>query len=336
MIVIRSFEEADWKTLWPILETVFRRGDTYAFPPEISEVEAHKAWIETPLKVFVAMDSRAAIVGSYYIKSNQPGPGSHVCNCGYIVAEKARGKGVASLMCLHSQQEAQHLGFRYMQYNLVVSTNEAAIRLWRKHGFEIAGRLPNAFDHPRLGLVDALVMYKELLPEDIQSPPTDRGSHPFRLQAIQGLREGDAFTVTRRFTQADTALFGDMTRDYNPVHYDLRWSTGKGFRGLICHGLLVGSMICEFGGQVGWLATGMTFQFVKPVYFGDTIHCTITITEIGEKERAAATAVLINQDGKQVCRAHLTGRLPDAMERRLLQKIIAEGNLTNRLSGLEP
>jgi len=162
MIKIRRFKKPDWLIVWPIIETVFRRGETYAFSPDITENEAHNVWIEAPTATFVAIDSDNEIVGTYYIKPNQPALGAHVCNCGYIVAEKAQGKGIASIMCQHSQQEALSLGFKSMQYNLVVSTNENAIRLWKKHGFEIIGTLPSAFNHQKLGLVDAFVMYKQL------------------------------------------------------------------------------------------------------------------------------------------------------------------------------
>jgi RimJ/RimL family protein N-acetyltransferase len=128
---IRKYRKPDWRQVWPIIEKVFRAGETYAYSPEITEQEAHKAWIETPQETYVAAAGNGEIVGTYYIKPNQPGLGSHVCNCGYIVSEDARGKGVASKMCEHSQQIAVELGFRAMQYNLVVSTNEGAIRLWQ-------------------------------------------------------------------------------------------------------------------------------------------------------------------------------------------------------------
>jgi RimJ/RimL family protein N-acetyltransferase len=144
------------------MEPVFRAGETYAFSPDITEQEATQAWIKVPSATFVAVDEDDNIVGTYFIKPNQPALGSHVCNCGYIVATHARGKGIASIMCEHSQREAATRGFRAMQYNLVVSTNENAIRLWMKHGFEIIGTLPNAFRHARLGFVDAFVMYKHL------------------------------------------------------------------------------------------------------------------------------------------------------------------------------
>lgn len=162
MIAIRPYKEQDWNSVWRIIEPVFRAGETYAFSTDISETEAHHVWIETPLATFVAVDENGEITGTYYIKPNQPGLGSHVCNCGYIVAGKARGKGIASSMCEHSQVEAVTRGFRAMQYNLVVATNEGAIRLWKKHGFDVIGRLPKAFRHARRGFVDAFVMYKQL------------------------------------------------------------------------------------------------------------------------------------------------------------------------------
>ena len=162
MIKIRPFEEADWAATWRMIEPVFRAGETYAFSPDITKDEAHRVWIEAPAATFVAIDENGEVVGAYYMKPNQPGLGSHVCNCGYIVAEKARGQGIASEMCEHSQREAVSRGFRAMQYNLVVSTNEGAVRLWKRHGFDIVGTLPKAFRHPRFGFVDAFVMYKQL------------------------------------------------------------------------------------------------------------------------------------------------------------------------------
>ena len=162
MINIRPYEPSDWPALWAIVEPVFRAGETYAFSPDISEDETRRVWVEMPKRTYVAVDDDGNIVGTYYIKPNQPALGAHVCNCGYIVAEAARGKGIASIMCDHSQRQAVALGFESMQYNLVVSTNLTAIRIWQKNGFEIVGTLPEAFRHPRLGLVDAHVMYKRL------------------------------------------------------------------------------------------------------------------------------------------------------------------------------
>ncbi|MFO7752904.1 MAG: GNAT family N-acetyltransferase [Desulfobacteraceae bacterium] len=162
MIHIRLFRESDRAALWRLIEPVLRAGDTYAFSPDITEQEAFRVWVQVPSATFVAEDETGNLIGTYYIKANQPGSGSHVCNCGYIVSKNARNSGVASRMCDHSQAEAVSRGFKAMQYNLVVSTNEGAVRLWKKHGFEIAGRLAKAFRHPEYGLVDAFVMYKLL------------------------------------------------------------------------------------------------------------------------------------------------------------------------------
>jgi ribosomal protein S18 acetylase RimI-like enzyme len=163
-INIRPFQDSDWFPTWRIIEPVFRAGETYTFSPDITEDEAHHAWVEVPSATFVAMGSKDVLLGTYFIKPNQPGLGSHVCNCGYIVSRNARGKGIASAMCEHSQREALRRGFRAMQFNFVVSTNEGAVRLWKRHGFEVVGTLPKAFRHPKHGFVDAFVMYKRLEP----------------------------------------------------------------------------------------------------------------------------------------------------------------------------
>lgn len=139
-----------------------------------------------------------------------------------------------------------------------------------------------------------------------------------REQAIQGLKAGDVFTVTRTFTENDTVAFGEISRDMNPIHYDEQFTAAKGLRGKICHGLLVGGMITEVGGQIGWLASGMNFRFRRPVYFGDAITCTFTITEADERNRAKADAVLSNQHGEVVIEAWLTGVLPGPAERAIL------------------
>lgn len=162
---IRKFHEDDWPSVWPVLHTTFAAGDTYTFPPDSSEADIHKAWIELPRATFVACDERGEILGTYFIKPNQPGLGDHVCNCGYVVAPQAQGRGIAASMCEHSQRIASELGFRAMQFNFVVATNERAIRLWERLGFAVVGRLPGVFRHKTLGVVDALVMFKMLVPK---------------------------------------------------------------------------------------------------------------------------------------------------------------------------
>ncbi|MGB3790253.1 MAG: N-acetyltransferase [Phormidesmis sp.] len=167
MIGIRAIEQSDWPAVWSILEPIFRAGETYAFSPDISEAEAYQVWIENPEETYVAIantpENQSPVLGTYYIKPNQPALGAHVCNCGYAVAPSARGRGIATLMCEHSQREAKRLGFQAMQFNLVVATNRAAVHLWEKLGFETVGTLPGAFRHPQQGFVDALVMFKVLV-----------------------------------------------------------------------------------------------------------------------------------------------------------------------------
>ncbi len=160
---IRNYQAHDWAQLWPILSAVFHAGETYAFSPDISEEAAFKVWVTDPQETFVATNQDDKLLGTYFIKPNQPALGSHVCNCGYIVSEEAQGKGIASRLCEHSQERAIQLGFRAMQYNLVVSSNVGAIHLWKKLGFQTVGILPKAFNSKRLGYIDALVMYKQLV-----------------------------------------------------------------------------------------------------------------------------------------------------------------------------
>ena len=160
-ITIKPYHDDQWKDVWRVLEPVFRAGETYPYATDITAQQAHHKWVEIPTATYVAHDG-TDIVGTFYIKPNQDALGDHVCNCGYVTAENARGKGVASQMCDFSQQEARRLGFSHMQYNLVVASNEAAFRLWKKHGFEHVGTLKHAFRHKKLGLTDAHILYKEL------------------------------------------------------------------------------------------------------------------------------------------------------------------------------
>ena len=153
----------------------------------------------------------------------------------------------------------------------------------------------------------------------------------WRRRATQGLNPGTTFTFARTFTNSDVEVFGDITRDYNPVHYEERFTRVKGFSGLICHGLLVGSMVCELGGQVAWLASGMEFRFLSPVYIGETITCRITIEEVDERGFARAEGIFTNQDGHKVLEATLTGFIPGTREREVLAKMMAEGDPTNKL-----
>jgi L-amino acid N-acyltransferase YncA len=160
---IRPLSEADWPAVWELMEPVIRAGDTDPYAMDMTVDDARRMWIETPAATYIAEDAAGRILGTYYLKPNQPTLGAHVANCGYMVAEHARGRGIATQMCKHSQDEALRMGYRAMQYNLVIRTNEASVHLWQKMGFAIVGVLPGAFKHAEHGYVDAYVMYKELL-----------------------------------------------------------------------------------------------------------------------------------------------------------------------------
>jgi ribosomal protein S18 acetylase RimI-like enzyme len=166
MMTIRRFREGDWPRILPFLRDAVEAGDAFAAAPDSSEADLRHDWLVAPRATYVACADDGVIVGSYILKANRPGLGSHVCTCEYVVAQEARGQGVGTLMCEHSQLEAAAMGFRAMQFDLVVSTNDRAVRLWQKLGFAVVGILPHAFRHRRFGYVDAVVMYKEIVTPD--------------------------------------------------------------------------------------------------------------------------------------------------------------------------
>jgi len=151
-----------------------------------------------------------------------------------------------------------------------------------------------------------------------------------RSKTISGLKAGDTFTISRTFNEKDMVTFAGVTRDYNPVHFDDRFAGEKNFKARICHGLLTAGMVTEIGGQIGWLATQMNFEFKKPVYFGDTISCLFTITEVNEHGWARAEATMQSQEGLTVVEAWITGRLPDSRDIEILEAMVAEGDPTNQ------
>ena len=161
MVTIRSATIDDADAIWRNLEPVLRAGETYTLPRDIGRNDALAYWFASGNQVFVAEED-GDVVGTYYLRANQRGGGSHVCNCGYMTAAHATGRGIARSMFLHSKERARQSGFRAMQFNFVVSTNERAVKLWQSLGFEIVGRLPLAFQHPTRGFVDAYVMFAAL------------------------------------------------------------------------------------------------------------------------------------------------------------------------------
>ena len=203
-VSIRRATGADFEQIWAIFRPIIKAGETYAFDPDTTREQAYRLWMEAPLQTFVA-ELNEQVVGTYYIKPNQPALGAHVCNCGYMVAGSARGQGVATLMCEHSQTVALKLGFKAMQFNLVVATNTGAIRLWQTLGFDIIGRLPGAFRHRSKGWVDAFVFYKWLDPR-----------HSRRLSCFEsGIDSRGRLIYNRLLTRSGqhAAIFRHMSSD---------------------------------------------------------------------------------------------------------------------------
>ena len=160
-MAIHPATDSDRDAIWAILEPMIRSGETYTLPRDMSKQAVLEYWFAADKETFAWKDN-GEVLGTYFLKANQQGGGAHVANCGYVTAPAAQGRGIARQMCLHSLQRAKERGFRAMQFNFVVSTNERAIKLWTSLGFQTVGRLPLAFEHPAQGFVDALVMYRSL------------------------------------------------------------------------------------------------------------------------------------------------------------------------------
>ncbi len=161
-VSIRPATPADWPGIWAVLEPMIREGETYPLDRDLNEQAASAYWNAPDKSVFVAINAEDDIVGTYTLRPNSTGPAAHVANAGYAVRPDQRGKGIAQALCLHSLTTARAQGYRAMQYNLVIATNERAVRLWQHMGFTIVGTLPGAFRHPSAGFVDAYVMYQQL------------------------------------------------------------------------------------------------------------------------------------------------------------------------------
>ncbi len=159
--MIRPAHPNDADAIWRILEPIIRAGETYTLARETTRTQALAYWLSPDHECFV-FEQQGEVSGTYFLRANQTGGGAHVANCGYATAIQVWGRGMASAMCAHSIDRARSRGFRAMQFNFVVETNQRAVRLWRRHGFDVVGTLPEAFLHPELGYVDALVMHRFL------------------------------------------------------------------------------------------------------------------------------------------------------------------------------
>ena len=158
---IREANSNDYDSVWEIFESVIKTGDTYVFDPKTKKDDLSKHWFSSSMRTYVAEENNR-ILGTYIIKPNQIDLGSHIANCSYMVHPNAQGKGVGKLLCEHSIENAKHLRFKAIQFNIVVSENKGAVELWRKYGFAIIGTIPKGFKHMKLGFVDAHIMYKEI------------------------------------------------------------------------------------------------------------------------------------------------------------------------------
>lgn len=158
---IREATDADRDAVWRIMEPVIRTGETYAHARDMTKAEALAHWFQPDRTVFVAEEG-GHVIGTYYLRANRPGPGSHVANAGFMVAEEVGGQGIGQALCTHALTAAKAAGFLAMQFNFVVASNTRAVRLWQRMGFDIVGRVPDAFLHPVHGMCEALVMHRRL------------------------------------------------------------------------------------------------------------------------------------------------------------------------------
>ena len=173
-IEIRPATPADFDAIWDIFSSIIEAGETYPFPPDTTRAVGHEYWLGAAATTFVAVRGRERVLGMYRIVTNQVGRGAHVANASYMVSPLAQGAGIGRLLGEHSLLQARAMGYLAMQFNYVVSTNTAAVKLWKQLGFTIVGTLPKAYRHPRLGFVDAYVMYQlladlEKLPSALES-----------------------------------------------------------------------------------------------------------------------------------------------------------------------
>ena len=158
-IIIRDAIDQDFEGIWNIFHRVVATGDTYAYSPDTTKEEAYCYWMPPQKKTYVATINDM-VVGTYFIKENQPGLGSHIANAAYMVHPDQHGKGIGLAMAIHSIAEAKNQSYKAMQFNLVVSTNEPAVNLWKKMGFKIIGTTPNGFRHASKGLIDTYVLHR--------------------------------------------------------------------------------------------------------------------------------------------------------------------------------
>lgn len=162
MKIRKADKEKDYDKIWNIFSKVISTGDTYVFDPNTPKESLEKHWFADYMDTFVAVNENGEIPGTYIIKPNQIDLGNHIANCSYMVSPDSQGKGIGKLLCEHSVDFAKEKGYLGIQFNIVVNTNEGAVNLWKKFGFEIIGVTPKGFRHKELGIIDTYIMFKDL------------------------------------------------------------------------------------------------------------------------------------------------------------------------------
>lgn len=161
MFKIRQAVSSDHDAIWEIIHQVISAGDTYVFDPDSPKEKMLAFWCGQDRHTYVAV-SDDKIVGSFVLKDNQPDLGSHIANGAYMVSPSASGQGIGKAMGEYSIAEAKRLGYKAMQFNIVIKSNERAVKLWQNLGFKIIGEIPEAFNHKQIGLTNAYIMYRKL------------------------------------------------------------------------------------------------------------------------------------------------------------------------------
>lgn len=159
-LTISTATAENFDDIWAIFHRVVATGDSFIYPPETTKGEAEAIWMHGTM-VYIAKQGDK-VVGTYVIRANKIGLGSHVCNAGFMIHPDHRGHGYGKMLCEHALKEARNAGYLSMQFNVVVSTNERAIKLWKSMGFKIIGTIPEGFQHLSKGLVDIHIMHRVL------------------------------------------------------------------------------------------------------------------------------------------------------------------------------
>lgn len=159
---IRTATDTDWPLVWEIVEPVVRAGETYVYPLDLTSEQARGLWTERHPGRTVVAEEAGEVLGTAKMGPNRPGNGDHVGTASFMVGAAARGRGVGRALGEHVVAWHREHGYRGIQFNAVVESNTAAVRLWRSLGFEVVGTVPGAFRSPAHGYVGLHVMYLSL------------------------------------------------------------------------------------------------------------------------------------------------------------------------------